>query len=46
MLAQLEKRIANDVATELKIAALEQSKIMRLRLEKLLAPPQDSPRRE
>jgi OHCU decarboxylase len=45
ILAQLEKRIANDVATELKIAALEQSKIMRLRLEKLLAPPQNPPRR-
>lgn len=45
MLAQLEKRIANDVATELKIAAVEQSKIMRLRLEKLLAAPQETPRR-
>lgn len=34
MLANLERRMSNDPATELKIAALEQAKIMRLRLEK------------
>lgn len=45
ILAQLEKRISNDLTTELKIAALEQSKIMRLRVEKLFSPPQEPPRR-
>jgi OHCU decarboxylase len=38
MLAQLERRLHNDPATELKIAAVEQSKITRLRLERLLQP--------
>jgi len=38
ILRSLQQRISNDVETELKIAAGEQSKIMRLRLEKLLAP--------
>jgi OHCU decarboxylase len=36
MLALLEKRLQNDPATELRIAAEEQRKITRLRLEKLL----------
>lgn len=36
MLANLERRMTNDPVTELKIAALEQAKITRLRLEKLL----------
>lgn len=36
MLALLRARLANDPATELKIAALEQMKITRLRIEKLL----------
>ena len=35
MLALLQARIANDPATELRIAAAEQAKITRLRLEKL-----------
>ena len=36
MLATLESRLNNDVETELRVAAGEQSKITRLRLEKLL----------
>ena len=36
MLALLRARLANDPENELKIAALEQMKITRLRLEKLL----------
>lgn len=36
MLANLEQRMTNDPATELKVAAGEQAKITRLRLEKLL----------
>jgi 2-oxo-4-hydroxy-4-carboxy-5-ureidoimidazoline decarboxylase len=36
VLAQLQERLNNDVATELKIAAGEQNKINRLRLQKLL----------
>jgi OHCU decarboxylase len=39
MLAQLEQRMNNDPATELRVAAAEQAKITRLRLEKALAPP-------
>jgi OHCU decarboxylase len=39
MLAALRKRIANDAATELPIAAREQSKITELRLKKLLSSP-------
>jgi 2-oxo-4-hydroxy-4-carboxy-5-ureidoimidazoline decarboxylase len=39
MLALLESRLHNDAATELRIAAEEQSKITRLRLEKLLSEP-------
>ena len=35
MVALLEKRLPNDHATELRIAAAEQAKITRLRLEKL-----------
>ncbi len=35
MLALLEQRLANDAETELRIAASEQAKITRLRLEKL-----------
>lgn len=37
MLAILESRINNNPEDELKIAAAEQSKITKLRLEKLLA---------
>ena len=37
MLAELERRIGNDPAAELRIAAAEQAKITRLRLQKLLA---------
>ena len=37
MLAILRRRLSNDPATELRIAAGEQSKITRIRLEKLLA---------
>jgi 2-oxo-4-hydroxy-4-carboxy-5-ureidoimidazoline decarboxylase len=37
MLAELERRMSNDPATELRVAAAEQRKITRLRLEKLLA---------
>jgi 2-oxo-4-hydroxy-4-carboxy-5-ureidoimidazoline decarboxylase len=36
MLAMLESRLGNDPADELRIAAAEQMKITRLRLEKLL----------
>jgi OHCU decarboxylase len=39
ILAQLERRLSNDPATELKVAAAEQSKITWLRLQKLLTPP-------
>jgi OHCU decarboxylase len=39
MLTQLERRLSNDPATELKIAAFEQAKITRLRLQKLLSSP-------
>ncbi|HEX2203297.1 MAG TPA: 2-oxo-4-hydroxy-4-carboxy-5-ureidoimidazoline decarboxylase [Longimicrobium sp.] len=44
MLALLEARLANDPAAELRIAAEEQRKITRIRLEKLLA--DDSARRD
>ena len=37
MLSILESRLHNDPAGELRIAATEQSKITRLRLEKLIA---------
>lgn len=37
MLAELERRLANDPSTELRIAAGEQARITRLRLQKLLA---------
>lgn len=37
MLAILDRRIHNDPQTELQVAASEQRKITRLRLEKLLA---------
>ena len=37
MLSLAEKRLANDPETEIAIAAEEQRKITRLRLEKLLA---------
>lgn len=40
MLAALEARFDNDPGTELRVAAGEQAKITRLRLEKLLAPTQ------
>jgi 2-oxo-4-hydroxy-4-carboxy-5-ureidoimidazoline decarboxylase len=46
MLAQLELRIANDPAAELRIAAGEQAKITRLRLEKLLSPARATSRTE
>lgn len=38
ILRQLKRRLANDPARELKIAAAEQAKITRLRLEKLVTP--------
>jgi OHCU decarboxylase len=38
MLGELRRRLANDPATELRIAAGEQAKITRLRLEKLVTP--------
>jgi 2-oxo-4-hydroxy-4-carboxy-5-ureidoimidazoline decarboxylase len=38
MLAQLKDRLNNDVAAELKVAAGEQNKITRLRLQKLIQP--------
>lgn len=38
IVAQLELRVSNDPVTELKIAAAEQAKITRLRLQKLLSP--------
>lgn len=38
MLAELEQRMDNDPALELRVAAAEQMKITRLRLEKLLHP--------
>lgn len=44
ILTQLERRLRNDPATELKIAAIEQAKITRLRLHKLLSPSQESRR--
>jgi OHCU decarboxylase len=44
MLAELERRIGNDPAAELRIAATEQAKITRLRLQKLLSPSFESPR--
>lgn len=44
MLAQLEQRMTNDPASELRVAAGEQAKITRLRLEKLLASPLESSR--
>jgi len=37
MLAALRARLANDPVTELRVAAEEQAKITRLRLEKLVA---------
>jgi 2-oxo-4-hydroxy-4-carboxy-5-ureidoimidazoline decarboxylase len=44
ILQQLEQRLANDPATELRVAAGEQAKITRLRLEKLLTPTLESSR--
>jgi OHCU decarboxylase len=44
MLAELERRIGNDPATELRSAAAEQAKITRLRLQKLLSSSLESPR--
>jgi 2-oxo-4-hydroxy-4-carboxy--5-ureidoimidazoline (OHCU) decarboxylase len=38
MFAIARDRLSNDLETELKVAAEEQRKIMRLRLEKLLGP--------
>jgi OHCU decarboxylase len=38
MLGELRRRLPNDSASELRIAAAEQAKITRLRLQKLLAP--------
>ncbi|HVF57296.1 MAG TPA: 2-oxo-4-hydroxy-4-carboxy-5-ureidoimidazoline decarboxylase [Pyrinomonadaceae bacterium] len=42
MLALLQERLSNDPATELRIAATEQSRITRLRLEKLLKKSRES----
>lgn len=38
MLGELRRRLAHDAATELRVAAAEQAKITRLRLEKLVTP--------
>jgi 2-oxo-4-hydroxy-4-carboxy-5-ureidoimidazoline decarboxylase len=38
MLAELRRRLAHDAAAELRVAAAEQAKITRLRLETLAAP--------
>jgi OHCU decarboxylase len=38
LLGELRRRLANDPATELRVAAGEQAKIIRLRLEKLVDP--------
>lgn len=38
LLSDLESRLGNDAASELRIAATEQAKITRLRLEKLATP--------
>ena len=38
LLDELRRRLANDPATELRVAASEQAKITRLRLERLVAP--------
>ncbi len=38
LLAELRRRIANDPAREIDVAAAEQAKITRLRLEKLIEP--------
>lgn len=46
MLGEVRRRLANDVAPELRIAAAEQAKITRLRLEKLLTPSLESSRTE
>lgn len=46
MLGQLERRMTNDPARELRIAAGEQAQITRLRLEKLLAPARATSRTE
>lgn len=46
MLSELERRLGNDPATELKIAAGEQAKITRLRLEKLLVAAHSPERRK
>lgn len=44
MLAELRRRLAHDPAPELRVAAGEQAKITRLRLQKLLATPLHSSR--
>lgn len=44
MLALLRQRLSNDPATELRVAAGEQAKITRLRLEKLFTPSSAYPR--
>ena len=46
MLGEVRRRLANDPAQELRIAAAEQAKITRLRLEKLLTPSLESSRTE
>jgi OHCU decarboxylase len=45
MLALLRQRLRNDPATELRVAAREQAKITRLRLEKLFIPSSTQPHR-
>ena len=45
MLALLHQRLSNDPATELRVAAAEQAKITRLRLEKLFIPTSTQPHR-
>ena len=45
MLALLRRRLSNDPATELRVAAGEQAKITRLRLQKLFTPSSTHPER-
>jgi len=44
LLSQLERRMMNDPAAELRVAAAEQAKITRLRLEKLLSASRETSR--
>jgi len=43
MLSNLEQRLANDPDAEIRVAAEEQRKIMRVRMEKLMHEPRATP---